>query len=148
MTLAETIDMLEALATMQPAVKTIVKQDVYRLNEDQSVKYGVFAWLQREHRESIENDWREYAFTLFYIDRLRSDNGNELEVQSVGIEVLSNLLRYIAEYTEVEVGEWTIQPFTQKFNDLTAGVYVNVTLGAALDYSCPEDFIDPIPPIK
>lgn len=142
MTLKEFIGMVEAIAEQQPAINQIVKNDVYKLNSLKDVEYSVFAWQQRQHREA--EDYWDYSFQLFYIDRLVQDAGNEIEVESIALDILSNII-----LTVLEVGEGEIelvdypyyQAFTQKFKDECAGAYVTVTFRVPKSCICPEEYI-------
>ena len=127
--------MLESVAAAQPAVWSIVRQDVSRLNERPDWRYGCFGWQQGTHYESADGDIARYAFTLFYIDRLTERKDNRAEVQSVGCEVLGSILRYIAE-TECGVEEWSLHPFTYRFKDECAGVWAEVVLEVPIDLPC------------
>ena len=136
MTLYETIALLEDIAAAQPAVNCIVQRDVFKLNERPDMRYGAFAWVQGVHAETVANDIRQFSFNLFYIDRLTPSKDNELEVQSVGVEVLGNIIRTVAE--ELGVGAWQLHPFTQRFKDECAGVWASVTLDVPVSFPCAE----------
>lgn len=141
MTLLQVIRRLEAVALAQPAVRQVVENDAYRLNELPDAKYGVFAFVQGRHSASTDNGLKRYAFTLMYIDRLTEDHGNELEAQSTGDFVLDNILRTLAE--EWEVSDWTTQTFTQRFADDCAGAYTDVTFGVPVSAGdCAEGYDD------
>lgn len=141
MTLFETIRVLEAVASKQPAVNGIVRQDVSRLNEWPEARYGVFCWQQGTHYQNADGDIARYAFTLFYIDRLTEDKANAAEVQSTGCEVLGSILRYLAE-NEVGVEEWALHPFTYRFKDECAGVWAEVVLDVPIDLPCGAIYTD------
>lgn len=147
MTLKELIRRIEATAQGEPAVHTIVRDDVYKLDRDSVARYGVFAWTQGQHQQTGPTSGvRQYALTLYYIDRLRDDEANQLDVQSVGIEVLTNILRKLAS-AGLPTSGWAFQPFTQKFADLCAGIYVSVTFtaptgGNTCGHSYAADFND------
>lgn len=141
MTLLQTINLLEGIAFQQPAVNMIVREDIYKLSTCPSCRYGAFGWTEGVHRGSAGSDFTTYAFTLFYVDRLTSDKANGPEIHSVGVEVLSNILRLMAE--EVGVTDWTITPFTsQKFGDECAGVYASVELEAPAGSVCGQTYED------
>lgn len=142
MTLAETIRLVEQVAAGQPAIKSIVRNDVFRLNTLPDAKYGVFAWVQGQH--SFTDDIQSFNFTLFYVDRLTHDKANEIEVESVGVQVLGNIIRTLDE-VGIYPNTWTAQVFNQRFLDECAGVYANITLQVPVNYSCGEvwpDFTD------
>lgn len=140
MTLLETIRAIENVASYQPAVNMIVRNDIFRLNAVPDAKYGVFAWLQNQHSTSVESNIISYSFTFFYVDRLTADRGNQMEIQSVGIQTLDNIIRQLDEQGVWSDREYTFQTFNQRFVDECAGVFCNVTLDVPLTSVCAEDF--------
>lgn len=142
MTLAEVIKTMEIVASHQPSVNMIVENDIFRLNNKADARYGVFAFVQQQHTSSIESNVINYAFTLFYVDRLKNDRSNQIEIQSVGIQTLDNIIRALDDvgiYTELA---YTFQVFNQRFVDECAGVFCNVTLTVPVGSLCPETFED------
>lgn len=140
MTLAQLITIIEGAARQQPSVQMIVQNDVFRINQAPSLKYGVFAWTQGQHSGSI-NGMPSYSFTFFYVDRLKEDQSNQIEIQSVGCETLANILRTLDEY-EIEVANYTMQTFNQRFTDECAGVFCNVSLSVQPVSGCGEIYDD------
>ena len=140
MTLLDLIHEIEGIAKTQPQVAEIIGGDIYRLNERADALYGVFAWTQGQHTSDIMDDTTAYSFTLFYVDRTTADKSNTAEVQSVGIQVLTNILRTLISKS-VGVGLATFQPFTERFSDECAGVYCTVTLTVDNDYNCEQTFV-------
>ena len=140
MTLAQLIRLFEGIAKEQPSINMIVQQDVFRINSAPSLKYGVFAWTQGQHSGSI-NGMSAYSFSLFYVDRLKEDQSNQIEIQSVGCETIGNILRMLDEY-DVEVSNYTMQTFNQRFTDECAGVFCNVTLSVLPTIGCAEAYDD------
>ena len=139
MTLLQVIQLMEGVAAGQPAVSMIVRENVYKLNECPSCRYGAFAWTEGVHRASADSSFVTYAFTLFYVDRLTADESNGPEIHSVGCEVLGNILRVMAD--EMGVGSWTLTPFTgQKFGDKCAGVYASVELTVPVGTVCGQTY--------
>ena len=138
MTLAQVIDIFEKVAMQQPSINMIVRNDVFRINSSPSLKYGIFAWTQGQHSGSIAG-MTSYAFSFFYVDRLKDDLSNQVEVQSVGCETIGNILRALEEY-DIEVGNYTMQTFNQRFTDECAGVFCNVTLSVPQVSACPETY--------
>lgn len=141
MTLREVIRAIENTAAKQPDIKMIVRNDVFRLNECSTAKYGVFAWLQGQHSTTLDSSLMRYTFTLFYVDRLRNDRANEVEIQSVGVTTLDNIIRSLSEAGIVADGI-TFQTFNQRFLDECAGVFCNVTFEVPVGTLCPEDYAD------
>lgn len=140
MTLFDTVRAIESLAVSQPSVNMVVRNDVFRLNAIPDARYGVFAWTQNPHRARIDEDLHYFSFSLFYVDRLTADKHNELEIQSVGVQTLENILRGLAEIGVVPEGDCTFNTFNQRFLDECAGVWCSVTLQVPVDLVCPETF--------
>lgn len=138
MTLAQVIDIFEKVAMQQPSINMIVRNDVFRINSSPSLKYGIFAWTQGQHSGSIAG-MTSFAFSFFYVDRLKEDLSNQVEVQSAGCETIGNILRALEEY-DIEVGNYTMQTFNQRFTDECAGVFCNVTLSVPQVSACPETY--------
>lgn len=134
MTLYDIIQAFEAIALAQPTVQMVVPDDIYSLNDNPEAKYGVFGYTQGQH--SASGDWMNYAFTLFYIDRLTETADNKVFVQSVGIDTIANILATLAEEFPVEVASSTFECFTERFSDECAGVMASVTITAPRHVIC------------
>ena len=142
MTLSDTIRAIETIAGGIPSVASIVRNDIFRLNSLPDAKYGVFGWTQGQHTANADSSFYTYRFTFFYIDRLTENKSNELEIQSVGISVLDNILRLLDENNAVPVGDWQFTTFNQRFLDETAGVYVTVGIQVPVSGLCADTFAD------
>ena len=140
MTLAGVVSVLERVAGMQPAVRMCVRNDVFRLNACPSARYGAFAWLQGQHQRS--GDVQRFAFTLFYVDRLTEDKGNEIETQSTAIEVLTNIVKRLEDFGVYTSTEPTFTTFNQRFADECAGAFCAVTFEVPAGGLCPAVFGD------
>lgn len=139
MNLLQTIRTIEKTAALQPAVSSIVRNDVFRLNASPVAKYGVFAWLQNEHVSEAESGIVTYNFTFFYVDRLTADKHNELDIQSQGIETLENILRRLPDFG-LYPSTYSFRTFNQRFADECAGVFCTVSLDAQKDGLCAEAY--------
>lgn len=142
MTLQQVIHTIETIASRQPAVNMIVRNDIFRLNEAPDARYGVFAWLQGQHTGSVEESLVRYSFTFFYADRLTADLGNQVEVQSTGVEVLTNILRVLDQRGISVANRYSFRTFNERFHDECAGVFCDVTLEVPAGSLCPEGFGD------
>ena len=127
---------------MQPSVKMVVPNDIFRLNATPSAEYAVFGWTQGQHTIGADDSYATYAFTFFYVDRLTEDKGNELEIQSVGITVLDNIIRTVVQAGVQVAGDYTFTSFNQRFVDECAGVYCTIALRVPLDSVCEDSFFD------
>lgn len=138
MTLLEVIRTIEDAAARQPSVSMVVENDVFRLNSYADARYGVFAWVQGRHRvDSLTPDFIRYSFTFFYVDRLRNDIANQVEVQSVGIETIQNVLRVLRD-AGLDPETYEFQAFNQRFADECAGVFCSVVLLTDTGSECAE----------
>ena len=142
MTLAQVIRAIELTASKQPAVNMIVRNDIYRLNAAPDARYGVFAWLQGQHSGSLGDSLVRFRFTLFYADRLTSDLSNQEEIQSTGIEVLTNILRYLDAQGLAVTDPYTFRTFNERFHDDCAGVFCDVSFAVPAGSDCAESFGD------
>ena len=140
MTLVELIKTMEVIASHQPSIKMVVENDIFRLNTKADARYGVFAFVQGMHSTSIDSSVITYAFTLFYVDRLKNDRSNQIEIQSVGIQTLDNIIRQLDDLGIYSETSYSFQVFNQRFTDDCAGVFCNVNLSVPVGSLCPEDF--------
>ena len=142
MTLLDTIRTMEIVASHQPSIKMVVENDVFRLNAKADARYGVFSFVQGQHTSAIDSNVITYAFTLFYVDRLKDDRSNQIEIQSVGVQTLDNILRQLDDLGICPENGYTFQVFNQRFLDDCAGVFCNVNLSVPVGSLCPETFED------
>lgn len=140
MTLLETIRTIEAVASNQPDINLIVENDIFRLNSRADARYGVFAFVQGEHSTSIDTNVITYAFTLFYVDRLKNDRSNQIEIQSVGVQTLDNILRTLDDMGIFAETGYSFQVFNQRFVDECSGVMCRVSLSVPISLVCPQTF--------
>lgn len=136
MTLYGLIRAIERIASEQPTVNMIVENDLYKLEEEPSAKYGVFGFRQVEHTSSVESAIIDYGFEFYYVDRLEDDRGNQVEVQSVGMQTLDNIVRRLVEEENVTIEDCRFTPFRQKFIDVCSGVICALTISAERDAMC------------
>ena len=135
MTLIETVRAIEQEAMRQPAIRMIVRHDVYRINNVPDRRYGILAWMQQEHSATMSNDIARFSFSLFYADRLTENRRNELEIQSTGIQVLDNIIRGLYE-KGICADDWTYRAFTERFVDECAGVWCDVSFSVPVSLVC------------
>ena len=147
MTLYQIINTLKGIALTQPNVKSATDGSVYDvMNTNPSVKYDVVHFSQTSHQSTEE--WDYYGFNIFYISRLEDSlEDNRLQIQSIGKEVLDNIIRTFAENWSIPYPvSITYIPFTQKFADLTAGVYCTLRLDVPKDIICADDYLAEVVP--
>ena len=141
MTLFEVISILKGIALNQPNIQSATDGSVYDvMNTNPSVKYDVVHFQQTNHQTDEETDY--YGFNIFYISRLEDSlEDNRLQIQSIGKELLDNILRTFCENWGIDFPTITYYPFTQRFNDLCAGCYCNVRIEIPKDIICADDYI-------
>lgn len=140
MTLQQVIKAVEMVASQQPSVNMIVQNDIFRLNSVADARYGVFGWTQGQHSASVDSSLFTYSFTFIYVDRLMDDMSNQIEVQSVGMQTLDNILRSLDDMNIYAGASYSFQTFNQRFVDECAGVFCNVTLQVPVSQMCSEEF--------
>ena len=137
MTLIEIIKILQDIALTQPNVRTATNGDIYEvMNGNPSVKYGVFHITQNTHQSY--DDYDTYGLNLFYLDRNEDDDANTLQIQSIGKEVIDNIVKIFCEGFDADFPTITFTPFTQRFDDDTAGVFANIQLEVYKDWDCAD----------
>lgn len=137
MNLKNVVDIINHVSMTQPNVRQFGEGSVYDLNSNPSNKYANIVLTQREHTETEQTFI--FNFVIFYVDRLVDDlESNKLQIQSHGIEVLSNIFKTLEQDYDFEIFEKIYTPWTQRFTDECCGVYVNVRIEVYKDLICPE----------
>lgn len=72
-----------------------------------------------------ENNVRNYNLILYYGDRLLQNKSNIIAVWDDAVNTIQSVLNKLSEY-DVEYGDYTVELFEQKFNDVLAGGYAVV----------------------
>lgn len=129
MTLKDLSNIINNYSLKQSAVSEYKEGDIYENLNNGEHKYGFVNFtinsIQRTEQTNTVNCY------LFYVDRLTEDNGNKLDIWSVGTTVLQRILSEVTYNagTFFEIGEvTTYTTFTEKFNDLCAGVYATLEI--------------------
>lgn len=128
MTLSEVINSLLKIAEKVPNINYVGQGDIYSLNTLPNIDYGVFFITQSQHQQ--QEDTIRYNLTLFYVDRLKADGSNKLQIQSNGITALGNIINVFSlKNDDVEI-QYDIQytTFLQRFADECSGVYCNLSI--------------------
>ena len=140
MTLKQVIDKFNEIALKQPTISTILPGgDIYALNKERDIKFGVFCLTQGTHSTDLSNGFSTYNFFLYYVDRLQSNESNKIEIQSTALETLKNILRTFIQETDSELTQADFQVFTESFAQLCAGAYATIAV-VVEDDNCIERF--------
>ena len=140
MTLATIIETLKMIALKHPNVNSAYEGNIYEiLNANPNNKYASVVITQQSH--TTDEVYDHYGFVIFYVDRLVDDmEDNRVQIQSCGKSMLGNIITFFCEEFEAECDNITYQPFTQKFVDMTCGVYCTITIDTVKDVICPEEY--------
>lgn len=127
------VDRLKEIAESVPSVNTAKEGNIYDImNGNREIQYGVFVITQGTHRASETSMY--FNFNLFYIDRLVDDlESNKTQVQSIAIDILKNVINQLCDEEEWDRSEISFDTFTEKWNDLCAGAYANVSIIVPMD---------------
>ena len=141
MTLQEIINIIKEIGSIQPNVNSTTEGSIYEvLNNNPSINYANFHITQNKHQIENEN-FIIYNFIFFYVDRLTADKSNKVSIQSIGIEVLNNIIRTLRnKFEDIDITNTDFQPFTERFSDNCAGVYSNISIAVPITYTCEETF--------
>lgn len=138
MTLREIITTIEDIARQVPDVRTIVENDITRLNTMREAQYGVFGITQDTHTSS--QGWITYTLNLFFIDRLVNGQDNEVQIQSHAIDVLRVVIMRLEESVGLS-DQVRYTCFTERFQDLCAGCWAVVVIQTP-ESDCNDIFTD------
>ena len=140
MTLATIIETLKMIALKHPNVNSAYEGNIYEiLNANPNNKYASVVITQQSH--TTDETYDHYGFVIFYVDRLVDDmEDNRVQIQSCGKSMLGNIINFFCEEFDAECENISFQPFTQKFVDMTAGIYSTITIDVPKDVICPEEY--------
>lgn len=146
MTLFQIIQILKQIALTQPNIKSATDGSIYEvMNTNPSIKYNVVHFSQTTHQSDEETDI--YGLNIFYVSRLEDSlEDNRLQIQSIGKDILDNIIRTFCENWNIDFPVITYTPFTQKFNDLCAGCYCNLKLEIPKEILCADDYLAEVIP--
>ena len=138
MTLEELFNTLNEIALRQPNIGEIIPTgNIYDLNSRRDAKFGVFCVTQGTHSYDAENVLTSFNFILYYVDRLKDNGDNKIQVQSTAIETLKNIILTLTHTSDVEIDACDFTVFTESFSQLCAGAYAAVKINA-FDDGCVE----------
>ena len=110
--------------------------DVYEILNSKQHRYPAVV-VTPETVNSSGTDTETLNAVLFYVDRLTDTQENKLSIQSQGMSVLKQIIDKCSDTFTVE--NYTFTPFTEKFTDECAGVFVNINVNYPVDFICADD---------
>ncbi|MBQ3414521.1 MAG: hypothetical protein IJH39_04070 [Clostridia bacterium] len=141
MQLYTVVKSLEQIALTSPYIRSTGEGSVYTImNENPHTRYAKFVISQLPHTQDEYFDY--FNFNIFVIDRLCDDlESNRLQIQSVAKDVIYNtILTFERDFYGVTHTELRTTVFTEKFVDLCAGAYSQVTLKIPKNIICPDNY--------
>ena len=116
--------------------------DIYQLNVLRVDSYPVL-FISPTGNHTVNENTTTYEVTIYYLDRLTEGNFNDVDIQSVAIEQLKNMVRWIAVFDGVVrvSDEYQITNFieTEAFNDRVAGAYCTIEIEVLNAFTCPDE---------
>lgn len=144
MLLIQAINKIKEICALQKNVNFVSAEDVYEAMALPNIDYGAMVFNQTAYNYDIDLGLNRLSFRLFYIDRLTDDEANKLEIQSIGFEVLKEVIKGMNSLSLNPSKGLVFRPFTQKFKDMCAGAYVEMTVEFYDEWTCPDDGYAPL----
>ena len=128
MTLYEIVTNIQNIAKDIPNMHSISEGDIYVINQNQTIRYKTLVITQQSHTENTEDNTITYHFYLFEVDRMMEGKTNKLQIQSTAIVDLHNIIKQIGDLDGVLDLDSVAYNTFEKFNDVCAGAYADVTI--------------------
>lgn len=123
----ELVDLIKQVSLMHPFVNSFFEGIYSVAGEESNIKYGAIVLTPNTHQ--IGKQVSTYNFNIMYVDRTTKDRDNTLEVQSVGIDVLVEILSALIDRFDMGIDESvTINVFKEQFADETAGALTTISI--------------------
>jgi hypothetical protein len=122
---------------------TVYIGDVYSVNNYTNIQYPLYVISQGTHNYNIEKNYVYYNLTIFYIDNIIPLGGEykstnvewgyrevPISIQSSAILNFFTLIKQLEDdgYLIDNINNVKITPFTEKFNDVCSGVYIEIKI--------------------
>ena len=138
MNLYQFINTVKQIVLANNDVNTFNEGDVYEIMNSGQHTYPATVLTINNITTNEQTHYQTINCVLFYIDRLTDDYSNKTMIMSQGFNVLKQIKDKI-----VESLPWTFEtanytPYTEKFGDLCAGVYLECTIVLEDDVICSD----------
>ena len=138
MNLYQFINTVKQIVLANKDVNTFNDGDVYEIMNSGQHTYPATVLTINNITTNEQTHYQTINCVLFYIDRLTDDYSNKTMIMSQGFNVLKQIKDKI-----VESLPWTFEtanytPYTEKFGDLCAGVYLECTIVLEDDVICSD----------
>lgn len=139
----ELTEIILQTASACPLVHSVGCGDVYdELNNIGHNEYGHFNAVVESATKGT--NLTRYDVVMYFADRLTQDKKNSLSVQVDGYTAIITTLNRLLDSADIEVGEYSVNYFEQKFADYCAGAWARVQISAQDDLSA-CDWMQTIP---
>lgn len=133
MDLNEIYSNIKTYALNTQGVESATIGQVYTIWNSLNMRYGAFNAILNYVTYTDNN--AELHFTFYYGDKVANDSSNIFDIQTTGFHVMRNVIQHlINEYDMDGFDDLQIYPYTQKFADILAGTYCDVTIYVPIDY--------------
>lgn len=130
----ELTEIILQTASTCPLVHSVGCGDVYdELNNIGHNEYGHFNAVVESATKGT--NLTRYDVVMYFADRLTQDKKNSLSVQVDGYTAIITTLNRLLDSADIEVGEYSVNYFEQKFADYCAGAWARVQISAQDDLS-------------
>lgn len=138
MNLYQFINTTKQIVLANNDVNTFNEGDVYEIMNSGQHTYPATVLTINNITTNEQSHYQTINCVLFYIDRLTDDYSNKTMIMSQGFNVLKQI-----KDKAVESLPWTFEtanytPYTEKFGDLCAGVYLECTIELEDDVICSD----------
>lgn len=128
---------------ISPTIPVVYIGDVYSVNNYTDIQYPLYVISQGTHQYDIEKNYVYYNLTIFYIDNITPLSGEynstktqygqreiPISVQSGAILNFFTLIKQLEDdgYIISNINNVSITPFTEKFNDVCCGIYIQIKI--------------------
>lgn len=145
MTLQELLIYISSKALKHKLVNSAMcAGSLYKINEN-TIKDYPLLFVQPSSDTRVEENTITYNIVLYYIDRLQSDDSNDLAIYSTATQVLTDFVRMLRNdenVIDLDTARITLFTETEKLADRCSGAYVRLAISVLGDSTCStiEDF--------
>lgn len=125
MNLKNSLEFINTVYQNHPLINDSWVGSIYDINGRKNIKYPVASVAATDVTAQAHSI--VYTLYLYYADRLTTDKSNTVDVQTVAVNTLREVINYLQNNSDAfEVQSTTITLFEQKFQDECAGAYAVV----------------------
>lgn len=129
---------IESVSMQHQLVEEWKEGDVYDNFNSGQHRYGAIN-MTVQSVVDVNPSLSKVNFVLFYMDRLLDDNSNKIEIQSVALTVLKQIINRLEDTYNISFSNMTYTPFSEKLADMVAGMYLSASISIESDVLCADD---------